>query len=264
MQFNIVTLFPEFIADSCKYGLVGQAIQSGIVKLKSVNPRNFTQDVHHTVDGRPFGGGDGMIMSCEPLEKSLEQLGRDTGYKVLLSAQGAKWTDQKARQWAEEIKTPITLICGRYGGVDQRFINTSVDEEVSIGDYILSGGELGALVIVDSVSRLLPEVLGNPKSIEFESFADGLLEAPQFTRPQDYQGVKVPKIFLSGDHSKIEAAKKALSLWVTLEKRPDLITAEMQPQIALTMCIWNTFSEEELRICGIKNMQLIREYGGKS
>jgi len=270
MNFNVITLFPELIHQSCAYGLVGQAIENKKVGLNTINPREFTLDIHHAVDDRPFGGGDGMILKCEPLEKAIHKLGKNAGHRVLLSAQGTKWSDKIARKWAKEIKTPITLVCGRYGGVDQRFINSFIDEEISIGDYILSGGEMAALVLIDSVVRLLPEVLGNPKSIENESFADGLLEAPQFTRPQDYSGLRVPQVFLSGDHDKIERAKAALSFLVTLEKRPELISqaqsqnqlTDVSAEIARSVKALSAFTDDELYMCGLKNLSILKEHRG--
>jgi tRNA (guanine37-N1)-methyltransferase len=251
MQFNVITLFPELIRDALKVGVVGQAVTRGEILVNTVNPRAFTQDLHQTVDDRPFGGGDGMVMQFSPLQKAISSLGESAGHRVLLSAHGERWSDRKARAWAEK-KQPLTLVCGRYGGVDQRFINENIDEEISIGDYILSGGELAALVIVDSVSRLLPQVLGNAVSAEAESFAeDGLLEAPLFTRPQAIGDLKVPAIFMSGDHAKIQAARRLLSLLTTLEKRPDLFTEAHHLELEKSSRLLGLFTAEELRACGL-------------
>lgn len=163
MRFNVITLFPDLIKEALRHGVVGQAIARKDIELELITPRAFTSDVHHTVDDRPYGGGDGMVMLYAPLVQALASLGKSAGHKVLLSAQGKKWSDSQARAWAQ-FKKPITLVCGRYGGVDQRFINEHIDEEISIGDYILSGGELGAAVLIDSVARFLPGVLGNKDS----------------------------------------------------------------------------------------------------
>ena len=223
MRFNIVTLFPTMIEHALKEGVVGQAVTDGRVQVTTVNPRDFTTDVHHSVDDRPFGGGDGMVMMLDPLIQSLESLGVEKGKVVYLSPQGRKWDDQTARQWAEENQN-VTLVCGRYAGVDQRFINAHVDEEISIGDYVLSGGELAALVMIDTVSRFADGVLGNPKSASRDSFAQGLLEAPMYTRPREHALGVVPATLLSGHHARIETYREALALAVTALKRPDLLS----------------------------------------
>lgn len=251
MRFNVITLFPDMVQAALKAGVVGQAIQRGDIEICVVNPRTFTADLHHTVDDRPFGGGDGMILLYSPLRQALQTLAEGAGHRVFLSAHGAKWDDKKAREWAGRQRN-ITLVCGRYGGVDQRFINECIDEEISIGDYILSGGELGALVLIDSVVRLLPNVLGNTASCENESFADGLLEAPLFTRPRVLgDQLAVPRVFLNGDHAKIKVARRLLSLLVTLEKRPDLINEAHRFELKAVARHINEFSIEELAMCGL-------------
>ena len=220
--FNVITIFPEMITASLQEGLVGQAFAKGKAQLEVVSPRDFTEDQHRTVDDRPFGGGDGMVFLAEPLSRALESLGERRGKVVLLSPQGEMWSDAWAREWAEDPE-PVTLICGRYGGVDQRFIERHVDEQVSIGDYILSGGELGALVVMDSVVRLLPQVLGNADSPHQESFVDGLLECPLYSRPREYAGLPVPEVLLSGHHSRIEEFREDVAWVQTWFKRPDLM-----------------------------------------
>lgn len=256
MQFNVITLFPEIITQALSHGVVGQAYASKKIVFKTVNPRAFTNDKHHTVDDRPFGGGDGMVMLYEPLKLAVESLTNTVGHCVLLSAHGERWSDLKARAWVATKKN-VTLVCGRYGGVDQRFINEFVDEEISIGDYILSGGEFAALAVIDSVTRLWPEVLGNPESIENESFANGLLESPLFTRPQSRQSQSesaippVPRVLLCGDHKRIQAARRMLSLLVTLQKRPDLFTSAHQLEIKKSYNLLKEFSYEELEVCGL-------------
>lgn len=274
MNFNVISLFPEMIDQALQFGLVGQAIGRGQVKLNLVNPRTFTHDVHHTVDDKPYGGGDGMIMQVGPLQAAMASLGSQVGHRVLLSAHGKKWQDSLARQWAAGGYPHITLVCGRYGGVDQRFINQYIDEEISIGDFILSGGELAALTIIDSVVRLLPQVLGNADSIHQESFADGLLEAPQFTRPQEIllsslvsgmggeasDGVaRVPAVFLSGDHRRIQLAKRALSLLLTQLRRPDLMTQLHRLELKNYARVLREFSLEDFSACGV-SQEDVRPY----
>lgn len=250
MQFNVITIFPEMIRAALKEGVVGQAVQHGLVKLDVVSPRQFTADFHKTVDDRPFGGGDGMVMLYSPMKAALDSFAENKGKVVLLSAQGEKWSDSKARLWSKSGQ-PVTLICGRYGGVDQRFINECVDEEISVGDYILSGGELAALILIDSTARLLPEVLGNMQSADKDSFADGLLEAPLFTRPQAVAGQKVPTVFLSGDHKKIDQARRALSILITLKKRPELVSEVHRLELRKHKYLLNEFSEDDWAACGL-------------
>lgn len=257
MRFNVITLFPELIEGALKFGVVGQAVQRGSIEIQTINPRKYTEDIHHTVDDRPFGGGDGMVLLCAPLTEAIADLGKNAGRRILLSAHGKKWSDSNARDCAK-LDQNITLICGRYGGVDQRFINQNVDEEISIGDYILSGGELGALVLIDSISRFLPSVLGNEKSFAEESFGnDGLLEAPLFTRPRQIEGgASVPAIFLSGDHAKIAAARRLLSILVTIEKRPDLVRAAHFLELKKLTRSIKEISIEDYLACGISKNTL--------
>jgi len=254
MNWNLISIFPDMLAGALQFGVVGQAAKKNKVGFQFLSPRQFTSDFHKTVDDRPYGGGDGMVMLYEPLKKSMQSLGEAAGHRVLLSAQGHRWGDHKARIWAGKIQSGeyknITLVCGRYGGVDQRFINEFIDEEISIGDYILSGGELGALVLIDSVVRLLPEVLGNIESTENESFADGLLEAPLFTRPQNLEQ-PVPQVFLSGDHAKIKQLRRLLAILTTLEKRPDLITEAHHAELMQSANLLAELSPAELKSCGL-------------
>ena len=255
MNFNVITLFPEMIRSSLSCGVVGTALERQLFSLNLVNPRTFVKDVHKTVDDRPFGGGDGMVLKADPLEQAIKSLSGNQGHCVLLSAHGKKWSDAMARQWANPEKgfQQITLVCGRYGGVDQRFINKWVDEEISIGDYILSGGELAALTLIDSTVRLLPQVLGNSQSIDNESFVDGLLEAPLFTRPQDES---VPEVFLSGDHEKIKSARRALSLLITKTRRNDLWTEEKELELVKLKSVFKNFTAKQLESCGLSEKVL--------
>ncbi len=252
MRINVITLFPDAVSDFLSWGVVGQAMKHKIFQVNTVNPRDFTEDVHKSVDDRPYGGGDGMIMRAEPLKKAVDSLGEYAGTRVYLSPHGELWNDGLAREFACQFKTSnLTLICGRYGGVDQRFINSEVDRVVSVGDYVLSGGEIAALAMIDSIARFLPGVLGNEKSKETDSFANGLLEAPQFTRPPTVLGQNVPTVLRGGDHKSIDAFRAALGLAVSRERRPDLLASD-DDRLWREMCeILRTVPAEELRTCGL-------------
>lgn len=258
MKFQVITLFPELIHSQLQGGVVGQAVSSGLVQVETINPRIFTKDVHKTVDDRPYGGGDGMVLLYLPLQASLASVA-DLGHVVYLSAHGVKWHDSLARQYANR-KEPITLICGRYGGIDQRIINEYVDEQISIGDYILSGGELAASVLIDTTVRFLPEVLGNEDSNENDSFAKGLLEAPLFTRPQLVGEQRVPQLLLSGDHAKIAQAQHLLALLLTFKSRPDLILQSHRVQLLTFKKLLNEFSTEDWRSCGLETNEVERYF----
>jgi tRNA (guanine37-N1)-methyltransferase len=227
MQFHIITIFPEMIRALMSGGLVSTAIKEKQIELHIKTPREHTEDAHKTVDDRPYGGGDGMIMLGEPLRKAIDEIkaaNAGEAHVVYMSAQGKTWTDKMARAWAEKYQTtPVVLVCGRYGGIDQRFINEFVDEEISVGDYILTGGEIPAMLVVDTVSRFIPGVIGNSVSVEVESFSKGQLEGASFTRPQSLFGQEVPSILLSGDHKKITGWREDVSLVVTYLRRQDLL-----------------------------------------
>lgn len=219
-QIHVITLFPEMIQESMRHGLLGQALKKNLLSVASINPRDFSQDKHRTADDRPFGGGDGMVMLAEPLEQAIQSVHDSETYVIYLSPQGVTFTSEKAKELSQKKK--IVMICGRYGGIDQRVINHWVDEEVSIGDYVLCGGETAALVVTEALSRFIPEVLGHQDSAEKDSFGNGLLEHPNFTRPREFREEEVPEILLSGNHAAIEDWKLKISLLVTLKKRPDL------------------------------------------
>ena len=276
MHFHVVTLFPEMIEQSLSVGIVGQAIRDKRVKLTTLTPREFTSDVHHSVDDRPFGGGDGMIMLAETLRASVEALrqrGAGPNAKVIhLSPRGVPLDDTLVRRLARELAQEasesggnLILIASRYGGVDQRFLNEFVDLEISVGDYILSGGELPALVLMDALSRHSKGVVGNESSIESESFADGLLEHPQFTRPREWAEIPVPEALLSGHHEKIERWKAELSLLVTLARRPDLLEGARFESVRVlgeplsrrflegARTTYEKMSEQERKICGLES-----------
>src|SRR5579862_6675186 len=201
MKFHLLTIFPEFFAGPFGHGVVARATEFGVLSIHIHDLRTWTHDLHRTVDDRPFGGGEGMLLKPAPIFEAVESIwpARTSGQKViLLSAQGRKFTQQVARDLstAEE----LLLICGRYEGVDERVAEHLADDELSIGDYVLSGGELAAAVVVDTVARLLPGVLGNQDSALNESFEDGILDCPQWTRPADFRGWKVPDVLVGGNH----------------------------------------------------------------
>ena len=204
MKFDILTIFPHALDSYLGTSIINRAIRNKKVAVKTHNLRDYTTDAHRTVDDKPYGGGVGMVMKVEPFAKALQKI-RPRPFKttrtILLSAKGRRFTQFIARDHAKKYKR-IILLCGRYEGVDER-VSSLVDEELSIGDFVLTGGELGAIVVIDAVSRLLPGVLGKDESSKDESFSDDTVEYPQYTRPEVYKGMRVPKVLLSGDHAKI-------------------------------------------------------------
>ncbi|MFQ5480900.1 MAG: tRNA (guanosine(37)-N1)-methyltransferase TrmD [Thermodesulfobacteriota bacterium] len=223
MRFHIVTIFPDFFKAPLSYGVTGRAIQKGLIEVKAHNLRDYTSDKHRTTDDTPYGGGCGMVMKVEPVARAIEAIRSDDiadSRIILTTPQGAPFTQDIARELSEVEK--LVIICGRYEGVDER-IRDLVDMEVSIGDYVLTGGEIPALVLIDSVSRLVQGVLGSGDSKEDDSFSKGLLEYPQYTRPPEFNGLSVPEVLLSGDHTRIEKYRRTESLRRTLKKRPDLL-----------------------------------------
>ncbi len=226
MKFHVVTIFPEFFAGPFSYGVVRRAEELGRLKIQVHDLRNWTCDRHRTVDDRPFGGGEGMLLKPRPLFEAVECIlpVRTERQKVILvSAQGERFTQTLARDLSE--LDELLIICGRYEGVDERVAEHLADREVSIGDFVLSGGELAAAVIVDTVARLLPGVLGNEASTRNESFSaenDGLLDCPQYTRPAEFRGWKVPEVLLGGNHEEIKRWRRAASREKTERLRPDL------------------------------------------
>lgn len=227
MQVNVVSIFPDLFAPVLSVGMTGRAITRGLLTVQYTDPRTFTGDKHRTVDDSPYGGGSGMVMRVEPLVQSLQWIEKERGrgHRILLTPTGMALTQADVRRLA---KLPhLVLVCGRYEGIDER-VSRHVDEEISIGDFILSGGELGALILIDAVARLCPGVLHNHLSIEDESFEHGLLEYPQYTRPASFDGVSVPEVLLSGDHEKIRSWRRQQSLVRTRERRPDLFARYVQ------------------------------------
>jgi tRNA (guanine37-N1)-methyltransferase len=248
LRFDAVTIFPDFFEGFLRFGVVGRAVTHGLASFGTVDPRTFTHDRHRTVDDRPFGGGEGMVLKPEPLADAIESLGiapkteRDVSREtvVLLSAQGRRFTQPVARELAQLER--IVLVCGRYEGVDERVNELLCDRELSVGDYVLSGGELGAAIITDAVVRLLPGVLGNADSSTYESFGHGeqaergeddgplavsapggLLDYPHYTRPAEFRGMGVPEVLAGGDHKAIQTWRRQQALRKTLRNRPDLL-----------------------------------------
>ena len=227
-QFDVITLFPPMFDAIGKFGITSRALDKKLYELKLWNPRDFTLDAYKTVDDRPYGGGPGMVMLAEPLEKAIEAAKSrqvDAGLtkpKVIhLSPQGKKLTHGLVMQLAAE--PGLVILASRYEGVDERLLARQVDEEYSIGDYVLSGGELPAMVLIDAIVRQLPGALGDADSAAEDSFVDGLLDCPHYTRPEEYKGMKVPEILLSGNHAKIKQWRLKSSLQRTRARRPDLL-----------------------------------------
>lgn len=222
MRIEVVTLFPEMVDAFSRFGVTGRARENGIYRLGLWNPRDYAGNSHRTVDDRPYGGGPGMVMMAGPLEDALDAAQEDCPGRVIhLSPQGGKLDHEKVMGLAGEKK--LVLLAGRYEGVDERLIRRRVDEEISIGDYVLSGGELAALVLIDAVVRQLPGVLGDADSAAEDSFVEGLLDCPHYTRPEVYRGERVPEVLLSGDHAKIRRWRLKESLGRTWVRRPDLL-----------------------------------------
>lgn len=232
MRIDVLTLFPEMFAPLLSTSIMGRAIAKGLLEIKLYNIRDFAKNKHRRVDDYPYGGGQGMILAPQPLFDALYHvLGAYESEKpkvILMSPQGKVLDQDLARQLSKE--HGLVIICGHYEGVDQRVIDRFVDMEISIGDYVLTGGELPAMVLIDCVGRLIPGVLGNPESTQDESFSRGLLEYPQYTRPYEYEGYTVPDVLLSGNHQEIQRWRLKESLRNTLQKRPDLLEkAELSP-----------------------------------
>jgi tRNA (guanine37-N1)-methyltransferase len=230
LRFDIITIFPEFFRAGVDCGILRRARNAGLVEITAHDLRQWTTDKHHIVDDRPFGGGDGMILKPEPIFAAVEAL---TGAArredlpprtrvVLLSPQGRVFSQAIAQELSEHT-SQVVLICGRYEGVDERVVDGLITDEISIGDYVLSGGEPAAAVVIDATVRLLPGALGSDTSAVFESFSEGLLDHPQYTRPPDFRGMKVPDVLLSGNHAQIERWRREAAIAKTRRNRPDLL-----------------------------------------
>lgn len=228
MQFDVVTLFPEMFRAVTEWGITSRAVKQGRFGLRTWNPRDFTTDNYRTVDDRPYGGGPGMVMLAKPLEAAIGAARAAQAAQgiagtrvVMMSPQGERLDHERVMRFAGE--PGLVLLCGRYEAIDQRLIDRCVDEEVSLGDFVLSGGELPAMALMDAVVRQLPGVLGDAQSAVQDSFVDGLLDCPHYTRPEEYEGMRVPDVLLGGHHAEIEQWRRKEALRNTLAKRPDLI-----------------------------------------
>lgn len=223
MRFDILTLFPDLFSPFLQEGILGRAVKKGLVEIRRTNIRSFARGAHKVTDDRPYGGGNGMVMKPGPIYRALESIDRTDkrSLVLLLTPQGKTFQQAMARELSRQDQ--LVLICGRYEGVDERIRSDCIDMELSTGDYILSGGEIGAMVVIDAVSRLVPGVLGGERSSVEDSFEDGLLEYPHYTRPRLFKGKEVPPVLLSGDHEKIRLWRRTQSLKRTLERRPDLL-----------------------------------------
>ena len=227
MRFDLLTIFPDFFVGPFDFGMIRRARQQQQIEINIHDLRSFTTDKHHIVDDRPFGGDDGMVLKPEPIFRAVKSLQTEKTAKkaavVLLSPQGRVFSQAEAARFANEFSQMI-MICGRYEGVDERVAQHLVTDEISIGDYVLTGGELPAMILVDAVTRLLPNVLGSETSAVNDSFSSGLLDFPNYTRPADFEGMKVPEILLSGHHGKIAEWRRREALLKTLKMRPELLT----------------------------------------
>lgn len=223
MKFDILTLFPNMFSSPFQESILGKAIQKGLLDLRIINIRDFAPDKHQVVDDSPYGGGQGMVMKVEPIARAIEWARSEdpSSWTIYLTPQGRPFNQEKARDLSS--RSHLVLLCGRYEGVDERVREMFIDEEVSIGDYVLTGGELAAMVMIDAVSRLLPGVLGSDQSAEDDTFTNALLEYPQYTRPFDIRGSSVPEILLSGNHAAVSLWRRKEALRRTAVRRPDLL-----------------------------------------
>lgn len=223
MRIDVITLFPELVEQVIACGVVGRAADRELLELHCWNPRDYTHDKHRAVDDRPYGGGPGMLMKVQPLQDAItavREANRDARL-IYLSPQGSPLDQQKLARQVEQGR--VIFLCGRYEGIDERLIHKEVDEEWSLGDYVISGGELAAMVCIDAMARLLPGALGHDESALQDSFSDGLLDCPHYTRPEDYRGDRVPQVLMDGNHREIDAWREQQALGRTWQRRPDLL-----------------------------------------
>lgn len=229
MNFHVMTLFPDMIMNGLGTSITGRAMEKGVIHVEAVNIRDYSQDKHLHVDDAPYGGGAGMVMQPGPIYRAWQALVEKIGKKprvICMTPQGSVFTQEIARQLSGE--EDLVFLCGHYEGIDERVLEEIVTDEISLGDYVLTGGELAAMVMVDAIARLVPGVLHNGESAETESFGDGLLEYPQYSRPEIWHGKRVPEILLSGDHAKVDAWRLEQALLRTKERRPDLYEKYME------------------------------------
>jgi tRNA (guanine37-N1)-methyltransferase len=221
MNINILTIFPE-IFEVLNTGIIGQSIKKENVSINCLDIRKNSNNKHNQIDAKPYGGGEGMLMMAEPLAKTIKEIDEDKkGVVINFSPQGKPLTQKLVESFSRNKN--ITLVCGRYEGIDQRFIDKYVDEEISLGDFVMSGGEIAALSFIDSIIRILPGTLGNPDSVSNDTFSNGMLKGHSYTRPEDFEGIQVPEVLLSGNHSKIKEWKEKNSIIQTYLRRPDLL-----------------------------------------
>lgn len=232
MEYYVMTLFPDMITRGLDTSIIGRAIENQVLSLEAVNIRDFTNDKHGRTDDYPYGGGAGMVMQAQPIYDCYRSIADRLAYRprvIYLTPQGRVFNQQMAREFA--LESGLVFLCGHYEGVDERVLDEIVTDQVSIGDFVLTGGELPAMCMIDAISRMIPGVLHNDESAEDDSFGDGLLEFPQYSRPETWNGRKVPQILLSGDHAKVDAWRREQSLMRTAERRPDLLeTAAISPK----------------------------------
>ena len=223
MKIVVITLFPELVGQALQFGVLGRAIERGVLAVETVNPRQFVTDVHKTVDDRPYGGGPGMVLKAEPLRLAMQEAVRrlPAARRILLAADGVPVTQERVAQLAQG--SELILVAGRYEGIDERFVEACTDESLSVGDVVLSGGELPALMVIDAVARLLPGTLGDAESAVQESFTSGLLDWPHYTRPESWDGRPVPPVLLGGNHAEIDRWRRKQALGRTRQRRPDLL-----------------------------------------
>ena len=223
MRFDILTLFPGMFSSPLEESILGKAVEKGLIHIRAINIRDFSTDKHQVVDDTPYGGGQGMVMKAEPIARAIESVKSEnpSAWTVYLTPQGKPFNQDLARRLSAQ--PHLVLLCGRYEGVDERARELFIDEEISIGDYVLTGGELAAMVLIDAVSRFIPGVLGSDRSAEEDSFFNSLLEFPQYTRPSDFRGSCVPEVLLSGNHSAISLWRRKEALRRTSMRRPDLL-----------------------------------------
>lgn len=231
MKFDVLSLFPETITDACNFSIIKRALLEKRIEINAINPRDFSADKHKKVDDTPYGGGAGMLLSCQPYLDALNSIEKKgEAQTIIMSPQGKTFNQEMAKEFAT--KDQLIIICGHYEGFDERIIEKSGAIEVSIGDFVLTGGEFPALCIIDSVTRLLKGVLGDDESAEYDSHYDGLLEHPHYTKPREYDGLKVPDVLLSGNHEKIKEWRRLQQFIVTKNKRPDLFSKFLESNLS--------------------------------